>query len=89
MRGAKDACEFSQIDFLGYPFSISENFQMRNTNKTIDESVFELKEIINISDKFNKKVVVYLSMGFGNPYGDPWNYEIVQKYIDVIVQYEY
>ena len=84
LRGAKNACEFSQIDFLGYPFSISENFQMRNTNKTINESVFELKEIINISDKFNKKVVVYLSMGFGNPYGDPWNYEIVQKYIELL-----
>jgi len=84
LRGAKDACEFSQIDFLGYPFSISENFQMRNTNKTINESISELNGIINLSNKFNKQVVVYLSMGFGNPYGDPWNYEIVQKYIDLL-----
>jgi hydroxymethylglutaryl-CoA lyase len=84
LRGAKNACEFSQIDFLGYPFSISENFQMRNTNKTINESISELNDIINLSNKFNKQVVVYLSMGFGNPYGDPWNYEIVQKYIDLL-----
>ena len=84
LRGAKNACEFSQIDFLGYPFSISENFQMRNTNKTINESISELKEILNLSDKYNKEVVVYLSMGFGNPYGDPWNYEIVQKYIELL-----
>ena len=84
LRGAKDACEFSQIDYLGYPFSISENFQMRNTNKSIDQSIVELKEIVNLSNKYNKEVVVYLSMGFGNPYGDTWNYEIVQKYIDVL-----
>ena len=58
---------------------------MRNTNKTINESISELKEIINLSNKFNKKVVVYLSMGFGNPYGDPWNHEIVQHYIEILV----
>ena len=84
LRGAKDACEFSQIDYLGYPFSISENFQMRNTNKSIDESIVELQEIVNLSNKYNKEVVVYLSMGFGNPYGDTWNYEIVQKYLSLI-----
>tara|TARA_B110000003_G_scaffold214870_1_gene214117 strand:+ start:686 stop:1549 length:864 start_codon:yes stop_codon:yes gene_type:complete len=84
LRGAKDACKFSQIDYLGYPFSISENFQMRNTNKSIDESIVELKEIVNLSNKYNKEAVVYLSMGFGNPYGDTWNYEIVQKYIDIL-----
>lgn len=83
-RGAKEACSFSKIDYLGYPFSISENFQMRNTNKTINESITELKKIISICDKHDKEIVIYLSMGFGNPYGDPWNYEIVDKWILVL-----
>ncbi len=77
VRGANDAVIHSEIDYLGYPFSISENFQMRNTHKTISESVDTLQEILNIADKSNKQVVAYLSMGFGNPYGDPWNVEIV------------
>lgn len=77
LRGAQDACQHEQIEYLGYPFSISENFQMRNTHKTISQSVTLLEEILNISDKNNKEVVAYLSMGFGNPYGDPWNVEIV------------
>ncbi len=85
IRGATEACQHSQIDFLGFPFSISENFQMRNTNKTINNSIDELKGIISISEKNNKKVIVYLSMGFGNPYGDEWNYEILEKWISVIV----
>lgn len=76
-RGAEDASEFDAIDYLGFPFSISENFQMRNTHKTIAQSVVTLNEILNISDKSNKEVVVYISMGFGNPYGDPWNVDIV------------
>ncbi|HEY9184410.1 MAG TPA: hydroxymethylglutaryl-CoA lyase [Salegentibacter sp.] len=76
-RGASDASKFEEIDYLGYPFSISENFQMRNTHKTIAESVEILKEILEIANKSNKEVVAYLSMGFGNPYGDPWNLEIV------------
>lgn len=77
IRGANDASQFEEIDYLGYPFSISENFQMRNTGKTIAESVIILEEILNIAHKSNKEVVAYLSMGFGNPYGDPWNVEIV------------
>ncbi|AXT58507.1 hydroxymethylglutaryl-CoA lyase [Aquimarina sp. AD1] len=77
VRGANDAVQHKEIDYLGYPFSISENFQMRNTHKTIAESVETLQEILNIADKANKQVVAYLSMGFGNPYGDPWNVEIV------------
>ncbi len=77
IRGANDASQFEEINYLGYPFSISENFQMRNTHKTIDESIATLNEILNIADKSNKEVVAYLSMGFGNPYGDPWNVEIV------------
>jgi hydroxymethylglutaryl-CoA lyase len=82
LRGAQDACQHEQIDYLGYPFSISENFQMRNTHKTISQSVKLLEEILTISDKNNKEVVAYLSMGFGNPYGDPWNVEIVGEWTE-------
>ena len=82
IRGAEDASKFEEIDYLGYPFSISENFQMRNTGKTISESIVILDEILNISVKTNKQVVAYLSMGFGNPYGDPWNVEIVSEWTD-------
>lgn len=81
-RGARDASQYAAIDFLGYPFSISENFQMRNTHKTIAQSVVTLQEILNIAEKTNKKVVTYLSMGFGNPYGDPWNVEIVGEWAE-------
>ena len=84
LRGANEACHYSQIDFLGFPFSISENFQMRNTNKTIDDSIDVLKGIISVSEKNNKKVVVYMSMGFGNPYGDEWDYEVLEKWISII-----
>lgn len=79
VRGAEDAVVHSEIDYLGYPFSISENFQMRNTHKTIAESLVILEEILNLADRSNKEVVAYLSMGFGNPYGDPWNVEIVRR----------
>lgn len=82
VRGATDAVQFEEIDYLGYPFSISENFQMRNTHKTIDESLVILDEILNLADKHKKEVVAYLSMGFGNPYGDPWNVEIVGKWTE-------
>lgn len=82
LRGAQDACQHPEIDFLGYPFSISENFQMRNTHKTIAQSVDLLNDILNTADQSNKKVVVYISMGFGNPYGDPWNVEIVGEWTE-------
>lgn len=81
-RGAKDASVHQEIDYLGYPFSISENFQMRNTHKTIAESVVILNEILEIATRTNKEVVAYLSMGFGNPYGDPWNVEIVGEWTE-------
>ena len=81
-RGAEDASQFDSIDYLGYPFSISENFQMRNTHKTITQSVVTLNEILDISQKSNKEVVVYISMGFGNPYGDPWNVDIVGEWTE-------
>lgn len=82
IRGANDASQFEEINYLGYPFSISENFQMRNTHKTITESISTLETVLNIADKSKKEVVVYLSMGFGNPYGDPWNIEIVGQWIE-------
>ncbi|MBZ9631191.1 hydroxymethylglutaryl-CoA lyase [Salegentibacter sp. LM13S] len=81
-RGAQDASVHPEIDYLGYPFSISENFQMRNTHKTIAESVEILGEILEIAEKTDKDVVAYLSMGFGNPYGDPWNVEIVGEWTE-------
>ena len=81
-RGAHDASKHEQIGYLGFPFSISENFQMRNTHKTIAQSVIVLEEILNIADRNNKKVVAYLSMGFGNPYGDPWDVNIVASWTE-------
>lgn len=81
-QGAIAASQYQTIQYLGFPFSISENFQMRNTHKTIAESIITLQEIMEIADKSNKEVVVYLSMGFGNPYGDPWNVEIVGEWTE-------
>ena len=81
-QGAKNAAEHLAIQYLGFPFSISENFQMRNTHKTIAESIVTLREILEIADQSNKEVVAYLSMGFGNPYGDPWNVEIVGEWTE-------
>ncbi len=82
VRGAKNASEHKEINYLGYPFSISENFQMRNTHKTIEQSVETLQEILNIAEASGKEVVTYISMGFGNPYGDPWNVEIVGEWTE-------
>lgn len=81
-RGAKDASQFGEIKYLGYPFSISETFQLRNTNATIEESLERVAQIQEICQASNKQMVVYISMGFGNPYGDPWNVGIVQKWVD-------
>jgi len=81
-RGAEDAVNFEEITYLGYPFSISETFQLRNTNATIEESLIRVEEIQNIAAKFNKKTVIYISMGFGNPYGDRWSVEICQQWVD-------
>jgi hydroxymethylglutaryl-CoA lyase len=85
-RGAEDALQYPQIDFLGYPFSISENFQVRNTNKTIDESLVVLNKIANRVQQAGKELVVYLSMGFGNPYGDPWSPALVAEWVEKLVQ---
>jgi hydroxymethylglutaryl-CoA lyase len=81
-QGAQIASNHKEIQYLGFPFSISENFQMRNTHKTIAESLVTLQEILSIADASNKEVVAYLSMGFGNPYGDPWNVEIVGEWTE-------
>lgn len=81
-RGALDACQFDEISYLGYPFSISETFQLRNTNATIEESVDRVQDIQDICIENGKSLVVYISMGFGNPYGDEWNVENVQKWVD-------
>ncbi|MGB0973462.1 MAG: hydroxymethylglutaryl-CoA lyase [Flavobacteriaceae bacterium] len=86
IRGAKSAAEHAPIQYLGYPFSISENFQMRNTHKTIAQSIESLKEILDIAHAADKEVVAYLSMGFGNPYGDPWNVEIVGEWTEKLSQ---
>lgn len=82
VRGANDAAQCKEIQYLGYPFSISENFQMRNTHKTISQSIEALQEILSIANRTNKEVVAYLSMGFGNPYGDSWNVEIVGEWTE-------
>lgn len=81
-RGAELAAIHKEIKYLGFPFSISENFQMRNTHKTIAESLITLAEILEIASKNDKEVVAYLSMGFGNPYGDPWNVDIVGEWTE-------
>lgn len=86
VRGAQNASLHEEIQYLGYPFSISENFQMRNTHKTIEQSVETLKEILQIANANNKEVVTYISMGFGNPYGDPWNVEIVGEWTEKLAE---
>lgn len=81
-RGAADACQFDQIRHLGYPFSISETFQIRNTNATIGESFERVKRIAGLCDQYGKEMVIYISMGFGNPYGDPWGPDIVMEWVE-------
>ncbi len=81
-RGAIEACQYEQIAYLGYPFSISETFQLRNTNTTIAESLGRVKAIQEIVEKAEKQLVIYISMGFGNPYGDEWSAEIAIRWVD-------
>ncbi len=88
LRGAETALNFEQIEYIGFPFSISENFQMRNTHKTISESLYSLEQIKELTDKSNKTLVVYLSMGFGNPYGDPWSVDVVSQWVERLAQME-
>jgi len=79
-RGAIEAADYEKITYLGFPFSISPTFQLRNTNSTMEESLERVEEISNICAQKNKKLVVYLSMGFGNPYGDPYEESILLKW---------
>lgn len=81
-RGAEDAVQFGEISYLGYPFSVSEEFQKRNTNSTIEESLQRVEAIQNIAVKHNKQLVVYLSMGFGNPYGEHWDADLVIRWCE-------
>lgn len=80
-RGAEDAVQFDQVTYLGFPFSISETFQLRNTNKTIAESLKQVEEIQNLCVQRGKELVVYISMGFGNPYGDEYNADVAIKWV--------
>ncbi len=81
-RGAEDAVVIPQVKYLGYPFSVSETFQLRNTNATIEESWSRVEEIQQLCIDHGKELVIYISMGFGNPYGDEWNASIVCKTVE-------
>ena len=87
IKGAEIASNYNQITYVGFPFSISENFQMRNTNKTINESFISLVEINKIVSGSQKNLVVYLSMCFGNPYGEVWNLDVIDKSISKLVNH--
>ena len=84
-RGAEQAASFSEIQYLGYPFSVSEVFQKRNTNRTIEDSLILVDRMQNFVAKQNKELVVYLSMAFGNPYQEVWHPDIVAKYTEILV----
>jgi hydroxymethylglutaryl-CoA lyase len=84
-RGAEEASRHKGIAYLGFPLSISETFQQRNTNKSIMEALNTLEEIRNICERSGKKLVTYISMGFGNPYGDPYDVALVGKFVDILV----
>lgn len=84
-RGAEEASRYAQIAYLGFPLSISETFQKRNTNKSIAEALNALEEIKNICLRNNKKLVTYISMGFGNPYGDPYDVGLVTQFADILI----
>ncbi len=87
-RGAEEAVMFEQVSYLGYPFSISETFQLRNTNKTIAESMELVQTIQELCIKNRKQLVVYISMGFGNPYGDPYDAAVVTRWVDELAKME-
>lgn len=87
-RGAEEASKFAAIDYLGFPLSLSETFQLRNTNKTIAEALNTVEQIQAACKRTNKVLVVYLSMGFGNPYGDAYDVGIVEKFVSVLSSME-
>ncbi len=82
VRGAEEASVFDEITHLGFPFSVSETFQQRNTHSSISESLKRVEEIRNICEQRGKELVIYISMGFGNPYGDPYSEEIVYEWVN-------
>ncbi|HEY9048803.1 MAG TPA: hydroxymethylglutaryl-CoA lyase [Ohtaekwangia sp.] len=84
-RGAEEAARYEGIAYLGFPLSISETFQQRNTNKSITEALNTIAEIQNICAASGKKLVTYISMGFGNPYGDPYDYTIVEQFVEILI----
>jgi hydroxymethylglutaryl-CoA lyase len=86
VRGAEEAITYEKISYLGFPFSVSDTFQQRNTNSGIQQSLESVREIQNLCIKSGKKLVIYISMGFGNPYGDPWSEEIVFKWVTSMVE---
>ncbi|HOS47644.1 MAG TPA: hydroxymethylglutaryl-CoA lyase [Bacteroidia bacterium] len=86
VRGGEDAVKFEEIKYLGFPFSISETFQQRNTNSSIDQSLKTVEQLQSICVNNSKELVVYISMAFGNPYGDLWNEEIAFKWVNTIQQ---
>lgn len=85
-RGAEEAAAHTNITYLGFPFSISDTFQLRNTNSTIEESLIRVEEIQEICEKNGKKLVIYISMAFGNPYGDPYSETIVFKWVEKMIR---
>lgn len=85
LRGAEEAITFPEISYIGFPFSISETFQQRNTNSSIKESLVTVEKMLELCDQHQKTGVIYLSMGFGNPYGDAYNTEIVEQWADSLV----
>lgn len=84
-RGAEEACKHEAITYLGFPLSISETFQQRNTNKSIGEALNTVAEIQELCQQSGKKLVCYISMGFGNPYGDPYDVKTVEQFVDILV----
>jgi len=85
VRGAEQACHFAQVSYLGFPLSVSETFQQRNTNKSIAEALQEIHQIADLCEKHHKQLVVYLSMGFGNHYGDPYDPGVLQEMVEKLV----
>lgn len=88
VRGAEQAADFEEIAYLGYPLSLSETFQQRNTNRSIEEAFNNLAEILEICEEDGKTLVVYLSMGFGNPYGDPYEVDYVGEFVERLDELE-
>jgi hydroxymethylglutaryl-CoA lyase len=85
VKGADEASQFEAVSYLGFPLSLSETFQQRNTNRSITEALNTLETIKNICERTNKKLVTYISMGFGNPYNDPYDVSLVSGFVDLLI----